>query len=323
MAPRVSIVMPTYQRASILAGVVQNLLSQDFRDFELLIMDDGSTDGTDALIRNMSDARLRYFNQGRIGVPGILNEGFKHIRGEYLIILHDHDIYAPNMLSTYVQFLDQHLSVAFVFSGLVLCDSKGEVELARDIHTFAPVTWGLAFFQERMLPRVDSCVGVWTMIRRRLLGEYFLDPMVGGCADVELWHRLCLVGDVGYIPEPLIRVRGRDPLSQFFLSEADLTTRLLRAKTRYLVHAQNDDVRATIRRHWRVEANRAVLSNYHKCLVAGNMTALGSIRTLANEFGSSRARIALGVLVALPHKVSLWLLASLRSLRSGIRRKTT
>ena len=80
-APRVSIIMPTYQRATVLTEVVHDVLAQDFSDFELLVLNDGSIDGTDAAMRKITDPRLRYMRPGRLGIPAILNEGFRHVRG--------------------------------------------------------------------------------------------------------------------------------------------------------------------------------------------------------------------------------------------------
>lgn len=315
MNPKVSIILPTYQRVDLLRGVVENLLGQTLQDTEVIVVDDGSSDGTAEAMRAITDPRLRYLAPGRLGVPAIVNHGFATARGDYVIICHDHDDYEPTMLAQFAAFLDTHPSVAYVFSGLTLCSVDGTTELQQERHPFPSVTPGLEFLRRQLLPRLDSCIGVFTMIRHNALQGTYLAPEVGGCADVELWHRLCLAGDVGYIPDPLIHVRGRDPLSQFFLAEADLTARLLRAKARYLVHAENDAARAGIRRHWRAEANRAVLSNLYKCLRAGNLTAVPSIRTLAAEQAGPATRLALSLLLGLPERVSLATLDLLRSAR--------
>lgn len=306
--------MPTYQRAAILRGVVDNVLRQDFTDFELWVMDDGSTDGTKDMMEGITDLRLHYRRPGRMGVPAILNEGFRHVRGEFVIILHDHDIYEPDMLSTFVDFMDAHPNVAFVFSGLVLCDSSGEKEVTRDIHMFPDVTPGLTFLRTQFLPRVDSCVGVFCLVRRKLLQDRFLEPAVGGAADVELWHRLCTRGDVGYIRRPLIRVRGRDPRSQFFLAESELVARVLRAKKPYLEYAENDGAKSAALRNWRGAATRTVFSNLYKCLAAKNTSALGAVQTLADEWGGPAARAAVAMVRTIPRPASVALLSVARRL---------
>lgn len=304
--------MPTYQRAGILQEVVRNVLTQDFTDFELFVMDDGSTDGTEAAMRAIADPRLHYMRPGRLGVPAVLNEGYQHARGEYLIILHDHDVYERDMLSTFVRFLDAHPTVAYVFSGLIICDSEGEKEITRDVHDFPEVTPGLRFLREQCLPRVDSCTGVWTMMRRALVGPRFLDPEVGGAADVELWHRLCIRGDVGYIRRPLVRMRGRDPKSQFFLKEAELLCRVLRGKRKFIEHAGNIKAQQHVLGVWRRAADQAVLSNVYKCLRTEDRAAWPTIRVLAQEWGSSRAKFALQSCEKLPRAANLAILESLR-----------
>ena len=132
--PKVSVVVPTYQRCELLEEVVRNLLGQTLSDIEILVMDDGSTDDTSRVMRGVADARVRYFPKGRLGVPQIVNAGLEEATGDYLIICHDHDAYEPDMLEQFASVLDAHPTVAYVFSGLVLCAEDGETEVQRDVH---------------------------------------------------------------------------------------------------------------------------------------------------------------------------------------------
>ena len=81
--PRVSVVIPTYNRADLLPQTIASVLNQTFADFEVLIVDDGSTDATAQIIREIEDSRLIYIPQEHSGLPAVArNNGIRRARGE-------------------------------------------------------------------------------------------------------------------------------------------------------------------------------------------------------------------------------------------------
>ena len=105
--PRVSVVIPTHNRAEWLPRAVGSVLAQTWTDFELLIVDDHSTDETPAAIARFADARIRSFRHERnFGQSKALNTGIEHARGEYVAFLDDDDAWLPAKLAAQVALLD-------------------------------------------------------------------------------------------------------------------------------------------------------------------------------------------------------------------------
>ena len=105
--PRVSVVIPTHNRAEWLPRAVASVLAQTWTDFELLIVDDHSTDETPALIARFADRRIRSFRHERnMGQSKALNTGIEHARGEYVAFLDDDDEWLPGKLAAQVALLD-------------------------------------------------------------------------------------------------------------------------------------------------------------------------------------------------------------------------
>ncbi len=125
-APRVSVLIATYNRQQLLRRAIASVLKQDYDDYELVIVDDCSTDTTQDLIHSYSDPRIRYIrnkqNVGGIhGDRAILKEFVdQHMRGEYFVYLCDDDFWIPSdLLSRQIRVLEEHPGVAFVLGGMV------------------------------------------------------------------------------------------------------------------------------------------------------------------------------------------------------------
>jgi Glycosyltransferases involved in cell wall biogenesis len=103
---RFTVCIPTYNRSSLVQRAIHSVLVQDFNDFELLVIDDGSTDDTKKEIEKIVDSRLRYIAKNNGGKHTALNRGFKEAEGEYFIILDSDDYLVPNCLS----FLNQKIN---------------------------------------------------------------------------------------------------------------------------------------------------------------------------------------------------------------------
>src|SRR4030042_1857426 len=83
--PEISVIIPTYNRAGVLGRSIKSVLTQTYRDFELLVVDDGSTDNTDELLKSFNDPRIRFFkHETNRGFSAALNTGIKSSRGEYV-----------------------------------------------------------------------------------------------------------------------------------------------------------------------------------------------------------------------------------------------
>ena len=215
--PLVSIVMPTWRRAHLIAETIETLLRQTCGDFELLVQDDASPDDTGAVVARLSDPRIRYArNATNLGMPGNVNAAIARTRGTYVLVCHDHDLYEATLVKEMVALFEAAPGLAYVHSGVRVVDQAGAPAGRVFVGPYARVTDGRAW-SRFMLTRFDSPVCADSMVPRRLYEAAGLyDPDFGFVSDVEMWIRLGLHGDVGYLATPLIAVREREAGHMYF-----------------------------------------------------------------------------------------------------------
>jgi glycosyltransferase involved in cell wall biosynthesis len=124
---KVSVVIPTYNRAAFLPEAVESVLKQTFRDFELIIVDDGSTDNTAEIVRTIRDRRIRYISQDNRGVAAALNAGWRAAFGEFIGRLDSDDVWLPTLLQELVSTLDANVSLGLVYARAQWMDARGRV----------------------------------------------------------------------------------------------------------------------------------------------------------------------------------------------------
>jgi glycosyltransferase involved in cell wall biosynthesis len=112
--PKVSVILPAYNAAAHLGKAIDSILGQTFPDFELIIINDGSTDSTTELLAHYHDPRVKVITQENLGLPKALNEGLVIARGDYIARQDADDISLPSRLEKQVQFLDQHENYGLV-----------------------------------------------------------------------------------------------------------------------------------------------------------------------------------------------------------------
>ena len=114
---RVTVVIPTYNRAYILRDALQSVLAQSFGDFEIVVVDDASTDDTPGLVRSVQDSRIRYiWHERNRGCSAAYNSGIAAARGDLIGFLDSDDIWKPTYLEEQVGFLARHSEVDAVFT---------------------------------------------------------------------------------------------------------------------------------------------------------------------------------------------------------------
>ena len=124
--PSVSIVMPVYNAEPYVGEAIRSMLGQSHTDFECIVIDDGSTDGSDAVIRGFTDPRIRYLrNEGNKGLVFTLNRGLQEARGRYIARMDGDDISLPERLARQVAYLDEHPRVDVVATVVKLMDPGG------------------------------------------------------------------------------------------------------------------------------------------------------------------------------------------------------
>ena len=222
--PKASIIIPAYNAQNVISGAIKSILFQNFRNIEILVIDDGSTDGTRDTVKSFLSERsgkvLRYWYQENQGVSSARNLGISKASGDYICFLDGDDLLiSENAISRKVKFLKDNEDVDIVFSNTEVIDVSGKSEsLLLDNEIF------LNFFQyaiEREQPESVifndkfyrkyfefSPFPIHTssvLMRKKILEgkEFPLDLDVG--EDVYLWYALIRGRKVGYLKEALSR----------------------------------------------------------------------------------------------------------------------
>jgi glycosyltransferase involved in cell wall biosynthesis len=126
-APVISIVMPFFNAAPYLAEAVQSMLDQTFRDFELILINDGSTDESDKIIQTFHDQRIKYIcNKGNMGLVYSLNKGLDAAQGVFIARMDGDDISMPDRLQKQWQYLNAHPEADLVATTVLLINENGQ-----------------------------------------------------------------------------------------------------------------------------------------------------------------------------------------------------
>ncbi len=206
--PRVSVVIPTYNCARFLGRTIDSALRQTYRDFEIIVVDDGSTDGTQALVAGYGEA-LHYVYQPNQGASAARNAALSRASGEFVAYLDADDLWSPDKLSRQVEYLDAHPSCGFVHTEVSVIDEQDKVLHTRfNQETNRPVPQG--FCVRDVLLR--SHIQTLTVVERRTAFENAgtFDLRLPVAQDYLHWIGVVLHGyEVGYLPEPLGQYRWR------------------------------------------------------------------------------------------------------------------
>jgi hypothetical protein len=197
--PRISVVLPVYNGKTFLAEAIGSILEQSFRDFELIAIDDGSTDGSANILDAVRDPRVRVVHQPNAGLAASLNRGISLARGEYIARQDHDDLSLPMRFARQVQFLEQNSDCALVGTRAEIRSDDGS---ARRFHDHPADDAALGFELLFDNPFVHSSV----MLRKRAvesLGGYSTDPARQPPEDYELWSRLARSYQVANLPERL------------------------------------------------------------------------------------------------------------------------
>ena len=200
--PTVSVLLPVHNGAAYLRAALDSVRGQTLRDFELIVVDDGSTDESPAIVRSLGDPRIRLVqSSGRLRISKALNLGIEHARGRFLARMDADDVCHPRRLERQVRFLGRHPDVGFCGSWVRRFGADQAAQIYRRPVGSARVR-ALAVFDN---PMVHSSV----MLRRDLLarlGGGYRDEYVDA-EDYDLWSRLLEITRGDNLPEILLDYR--------------------------------------------------------------------------------------------------------------------
>lgn len=199
--PRVSVVIPTYNYARFLPRALDSVFAQTWRDHEIVVVDDGSTDDTPEVAKAYGE-RIRYLRKENGGVSSARNMGIEAARGELIAFLDADDAWREDKLARQVAFLDENPWAAMVFSDMSHWVNGREVHRAylRE-RGYTKVASGRIF-----LNLLEECfIFVPTvMVRAACFREVgLMDTALSNSEDLDMWLRIAARFEIGFIDEPL------------------------------------------------------------------------------------------------------------------------
>lgn len=210
--PKISVCIPTYNRAPYLHNALRSVLRQTLEDFEIVVYDDASTDETMQVAYAFGDPRIRYFRQPvNAGVAATRNACLAVARGQFIAWLDSDDEYLPEMLAVQSGVLDAHPQVAMVHGAFHVMDANGRAlpDWPR-LHDHDVIEAGAVAFRELSLWNEISAPT--TLVRKRChdrAGPYA--PHIGASStDWDMWLRIARTGAIAYTARPLARYRYHD-----------------------------------------------------------------------------------------------------------------
>jgi glycosyltransferase involved in cell wall biosynthesis len=239
--PKVSIILSTYNHGSFVGKAIQSILEQTFKDFELIVIDDASKDGTVKVLKLINDPRVKvFYNTKNLGVNVNRNKYIQMSTGEYIAIMNADDEWLPSKLEKQVKFLDVNPGIGAVFTQARIIDNNGN-DFDDKEHKYYQAfkepnrtryEWlNLMFFAGNNLCHPS------VLMRKKChedIGYY--DLRLGQMVDYDLWIRLCLQYEIHVLPDELVRFRILSDESNISGNRPDANKRVRWVGTQILKH---------------------------------------------------------------------------------------
>lgn len=186
-SPKISVIIPAYNQAEYVAEAVHSVLNQTCPDFELIVVNDGSTDQTAQVLAAIQDSRMRVVWQPNAGLSAARNTGVRQSTGPLLTFLDSDDYFYPDKLDVLSRYLDNHPEIGLVSGGVMIINQQG-VPLKLQIER--PAALDLPYFLTHN--PFSACA---IMLRRSWIDKVgMFDETLRACEDWELWHRMLNAG---------------------------------------------------------------------------------------------------------------------------------
>jgi glycosyltransferase involved in cell wall biosynthesis len=224
----ISVIIPTYNRAAFIVTAVESALNQTQPANEILVVDDGSTDGTDHILRKFGPpvTVIRQTNRGRSAAR---NAGLRATTGDAVIFLDSDDVLMPHVIESCAQILNEHPEVGVVYTDALLVDAeRNPLSLySKALPGCRPSGMVLGELARRNFLTISS------MVRRSFLREIEFDESMECAEDYDFWRRLAALCEFQYVDEPLMCYRFHEAMtvsnrmSETLAAEAEVQRRIM------------------------------------------------------------------------------------------------
>jgi glycosyltransferase involved in cell wall biosynthesis len=202
--PEVSVIIPVYNHATLLGQALESVFAQTYRNYEVIVVDDGSTDDIASVLQPLIDQDLiRYIHQQKQGVSSARNRGIVESSGRYIAFLDSDDLFEPEKLDIQVRYLQDHPEIGLVHSGFTKFDDDGNDLGYRDASLFSGMVYPHMLLYWTTLMAVDA-----VLVPRTVFDSVGLfDTSLSMGEDLDLWRRIAWKYPFGFINKSLARVR--------------------------------------------------------------------------------------------------------------------
>jgi glycosyltransferase involved in cell wall biosynthesis len=202
--PVVSVVIPTHDRADLVLEAVNSVLVQDYTDYEIIVVDDGSSDETEhVLSRLIQNGIIRYYYQNNQGEAAARNFGIIMSKGEFVAFLDSDDLFEPKKLGRQVEYLRAHPEVGLVHSSFVKFNNLGQDLGHRNTSWFSGYVYPQILLYWTTLMAVDTVI-----VPRKVFDDIGLfDIALKMGTDLDMWRRIARRYPFGFINQSLARIR--------------------------------------------------------------------------------------------------------------------
>jgi len=214
---KISIIIPTYNYAQYICEAIESVLNQTYKDFEIIVVDDGSTDNTKEVIKPYLN-KIKYIYQQNSGPSAARNRGIKEAKGEYIAFLDADDIWLAQKLELQIKFMEKEKEVGLIFSDMILFNEKGIIKnsflkekLFFNKLSIKPLSFTEkviydnvfnALLQENFIPTNT------VIVKKECFNKVgFFDKTLFSVEDRDMWLRIGLFYDIGFINSPLVLTR--------------------------------------------------------------------------------------------------------------------
>jgi len=210
--PKISVVIPSYNHARFVRETIESVLSQSFRDLEVVVTDDHSSDATAQEVRSIADPRVSFAELDRnSGVCAAVNASIERSSGQYVAMLSSDDLFLPDKLAKQTRFLDEHDDVGAVFGYPTFIDEAG-APLTDDETFYGGVFRVRNRSRDQWLRHLflhgNMLCSSTALVRRRCYDEVGpFDPALAQVPDLEMWVRLLKRHQIHVIDEPMAAFR--------------------------------------------------------------------------------------------------------------------
>lgn len=206
--PKVSVNIPCFNGERYIRQAIESVLNQMFEDFELIVIDDGSTDSSARIINSFSDSRVRYFYKGNEGLASTRNFALKESRGEFIALLDQDDIWLKDKLQKQLELFEKESETGIVFSDSYILDN--EKRRAKTYFECCRPNRGMVF--EELLLGYSNFIPLPTAILRRQVFEKvgLFNTGYRLAEEWELFLRAAREFAFDYVDEPLACYRIHD-----------------------------------------------------------------------------------------------------------------